>query len=115
VFGVPHTKTFLLEGGDMVEPRINEALHDLGLHWTRDKSARKDLPFLVPQLRGKISYDPNINPAIRGLIAVELCAVDGEDEDHVVPVDLSRLDCLKIIGSIEEITIRRGTASVLSA
>ena len=75
------------------------------MSWTRDYASRKNIANLVALIRRKIQDDPDINPAVGLLVAIQLCAVHREHEDHIVVVNIAVLNSVKIVRATEDIVV----------
>ncbi|KAJ7088157.1 hypothetical protein C8R44DRAFT_892951 [Mycena epipterygia] len=102
---IPNTKTLLLKGCNMMESRAKEAVHILW--FPPNDTSRKDILFLVVNIWGVIKYNPNVYPAVRHLVSVQLIPINGKNEDHVICGNTAFCNSNKIITSIEEISVWR--------
>jgi len=80
-----------------------ERIKVLGLSWTRDDASREDIPNLVALVRRKIQDYPDIDPAVRLFVAIELCAVDREHYYCVVVTNETIFHGVEIIRAAKNI------------
>jgi len=68
----------------------------LGLPWAGDNATRDGIVNLVTFARCKVQEDPNVDPAIRLLVAKQLRVIHREHKDSVVVLDSTVLQSVKI-------------------
>jgi hypothetical protein len=72
---VPKTKTFFLDGGEMGKSRKQERIEVFRVIRPRNKTANEDVLLLVSSVRRKVEEHPDIDPASRSFLGIELSTV----------------------------------------
>jgi hypothetical protein len=89
----------------MTEARKQKRIDVLGIIRPRDKPTYNDVFLLVTRRRRQIKKDPDVDPARRQFLGIELGTVDREHEDDVILSDAAILKCLYYIRSMENVCI----------
>jgi hypothetical protein len=75
IVGIPYTETVALKSREMVNARVEEGNEVLWFVWSRKYPAKQDNVCLVAEFGMEIEDDPDVDPAIRNLFLIQLCAV----------------------------------------
>jgi hypothetical protein len=102
---VPDAKRFLLETGEMSQTRKQERIYVLGIVGPGNKSPDEDVLLLVTPSGGQIQQDPDIYPARRQFLSVELSAVDRKHNSDVVLSNAPILKCFYHVCAMEHVGI----------
>ena len=101
--GVVDTHSFLLDCRDVRQTRKEEGIDVFGMSRARNDTPRKDIANFVAMSRPQIQDNPDIYPTVGFLIAIELCAVDREHNNHVVVLYIAIFDGTQIVLTAEDI------------
>jgi hypothetical protein len=102
---VPDQQGFPLESSEVSKAGKQERVQVLGIIWPRNKAPYKDVLLLVMHSRRQIQQHPDVDPARRQLLSIELGAVDRKHEDNVVLSDAAIFKRLYHIRAMENICI----------
>ena len=81
---VPDKEPFALKGGEVINSGEEEQVEILGGVRPWDKASWQNMSLLVAVTWSEIKNDPDVYPAIRLLVSIQLCAIRREHQDGIV-------------------------------
>jgi hypothetical protein len=71
----------------------------------RNNAPWKDVADFIALIRRKVEYNPDIDPAIRFLAAIELRAIDRQHDDRIILGDGTIFNGFKVARATEDIIV----------
>jgi hypothetical protein len=91
----------------MVKAWENEGIEVFWVFWAWNEAAREDMLLLIAFVWGKVQDHPDVNPAVRALVPVQLCTVNRKQEDSVARLNLIIRNCCEVVASTDEIIVNQ--------